>query len=91
MTQNVIPLCLLRNILQKNACSLYQLNINISIIQFENPNKMFHHAFFTEKIEVGFFVLLRPNNILSHISYNFNQKMLVRRIYVHYIFQTFYQ
>ena len=39
---------LLRDILEKYACGLYQLNIDVSIVELENPNEVLHHVLFTE-------------------------------------------
>tara|TARA_B110000285_G_C14790935_1_gene453011 strand:+ start:498 stop:656 length:159 start_codon:yes stop_codon:yes gene_type:complete len=52
MAQNIVPLGLLRDVLQKDARGLNELYVDIPIVVIQNANKMFHHVLLAEQIEI---------------------------------------
>lgn len=52
MTQNIVSLRLLRNILQEDTGCLNQLDIDIPIVEVQDTNEMLHHVLLTKQIKV---------------------------------------
>lgn len=52
MTQNIVPLGLLCDILQKYTGGLNELYVDIPIVVIQNANEMFHHVLLTEQIKI---------------------------------------
>jgi hypothetical protein len=52
MAQNIVPLGLLRDVLQKYTRGLNELYVDIPIIVIQNANEMFHHVLLAEQIEI---------------------------------------
>ena len=91
MAQNIVPLGLLRDVLQKDTRGLNELYVDIPIVVIQNANKMFHHVLLAEQIEIWSLVLFRKDNILSKISNNFDVKVLIPLVDFHYVLEALYQ
>ena len=91
MAQNIVPLGLLRDVLQKYTCGLNELYVDIPIVVIQNANKMFHHVLLAEQIEIRSLVLFRKDNILSKISDNFDVKVLIPLVNFYYVLKALYQ
>jgi hypothetical protein len=58
VAQDIVPLGLLGDILQEDACRLNQLDVHVSIVKFQNADEVLHHRPLAEEIEVRSLVLL---------------------------------
>ena len=91
MTQNIVPLGLLCDILQKYTGGLNELYVDIPIVVIQNANEMFHHVLLTEQIEIRSLVLFRKDNILSKVSDDFDVKVLISLVDFYDVFKALYQ
>lgn len=91
MTQNIVPLGLLCDVLQKYARGLNELYVDIPIVVIQNANKMFHHVLLAEQIEIRSLVLFRKDDVLGKVSNNFDVKVLIPLVNFYYVFKALYQ
>ena len=65
MAQQVVLLCFSVDILQENRGRLDQLNVDIPVVEIQNPYEMLHHVVLAKYVEVVAFVLLGEDHVLS--------------------------
>jgi hypothetical protein len=77
MAQQVVLLCFSVDILQENRGRLDQLNVDIPVVEIQNPYEMLHHVVLAKYVEVVAFVLLGEDHVLSQSPNNLNIEMLI--------------
>ena len=91
MAQNIVPLGLLRDILQEYARGLNELYVDIPIVVIQNTNKMFHHVLLAEQIEIRSLVLFGKDDVFSQISDDFDVKVLIPLVDFYNVLKALYQ
>jgi hypothetical protein len=77
ITRALTALRLGRNVLQEDARRLYQLQVDVPIVEIHDAGEVLHHVLLAEEIEVRAAILLGEDDVLCQVSDHFHVELLV--------------